>query len=388
MAHITEIKIDNLLGRSDPVHLKLDRHVNIFFGENGCGKTTLLRILDAALSRDGSTMNRLAVDRAEVSIFSINQNRVIKHIWERKRSRPKIQLAVEGNEWESLSDVDKTVLAMGAADTAWKLIPSVDKELSTRWAHSFLPTTRLYFDDDPRTLPRHARVQLSDKQLDDLFAESVNRQWLLYYSRTLTEVRRIQEEGLRSVLKHVLLPKSSAASRQTVPPREVYERVSRFLARQSEDSFGLGTLSKFEKSYVKDVNLARVVDNLYEIEIQIEKAMLPVDRFQKAVEQFFSRGKQFNVLDRELQVTIESGKSIPLASLSSGEKHLIKILLASMTAKQNSILIDEPELSMHIDWQRNLVETIRTLNPECQIILASHSPEVMADIPDQNIFKL
>ncbi|WP_457282169.1 AAA family ATPase [Polaromonas sp. P5_D5] len=72
MAHITEIKIDGLLGRKEPIQLKLNNQVNVFFGENGCGKTTLLKILDAALSRDAEAMNLLPVERAEVHIFFRN----------------------------------------------------------------------------------------------------------------------------------------------------------------------------------------------------------------------------------------------------------------------------------------------------------------------------
>ena len=56
MAHITEVRIEGLLGREEPVKLRLNRDVNIFFGENGSGKTTLLKVLDAALSQDGEAM--------------------------------------------------------------------------------------------------------------------------------------------------------------------------------------------------------------------------------------------------------------------------------------------------------------------------------------------
>jgi predicted ATP-dependent endonuclease of OLD family len=52
------------------------------------------------------------------------------------------------------------------------------------------------------------------------------------------------------------------------------------------------------------------------------------------------------------------------------------------------IIIDEPELSMHIDWQHDLLAALRVLNPQCQIIVATHSPEVMADVPDDKIFRL
>ena len=116
--------------------------------------------------------------------------------------------------------------------------------------------------------------------------------------------------------------------------------------------------------------------------------MVPINRFLETISRLFSRGKKLGLTDNELQILLADGRILPIAQLSSGEKHLIKILLTSMTSGPNAILIDEPELSLHLDWQRLFVQTILSLNPNCQLILASHSPEVMADVPDECIFKL
>ncbi len=43
---------------------------------------------------------------------------------------------------------------------------------------------------------------------------------------------------------------------------------------------------------------------------------------------------------------------------------------------------------MHVDWQRSLINAMRELNPEMQIIAATHSPEVMAEVSDKNIYRL
>jgi len=37
---------------------------------------------------------------------------------------------------------------------------------------------------------------------------------------------------------------------------------------------------------------------------------------------------------------------------------------------------DEPELSLHIEWQEKIISSIRDLNPNSQIIVATHSPEI------------
>lgn len=391
MAHITEFTIEGLLGSPEPIHLKLNRGVNIFFGENGSGKTTLLKVLDAALSRDGAAMDRLPVTKAVVDIYSIDEKRVIRHVWERRNPKPLHELdrhQLELLESDYIETVDGRYLVHRAkSESNWKLSPSRRREShNARWSHTFLPITRLYFGE---LGSRRARSQLSEMELDQAFSESVNRAWLQFYSKTLSEVRGIQESGLVTVLKHVLDPTEESTTHTSTDASAVFTRVASFLARQSQsDRISLGTPNTFKRRYEKDNNLRKIVDNLNDMERSIEHAMVPINSFLETITRLFSRGKSLKLSDNELQILLADGRSLPISQLSSGEKHLIKILLASMTAGPNSVLIDEPELSMHIDWQHVFVQTILSLNPDCQLILASHSPEVMADIPDANIFKL
>jgi predicted ATP-dependent endonuclease of OLD family len=43
------------------------------------------------------------------------------------------------------------------------------------------------------------------------------------------------------------------------------------------------------------------------------------------------------------------------------------------------LLMDEPEVSLHIEWQKVLIKTIISLNPNVQLILTTHSPAVIMD---------
>jgi len=398
MAHITDIRIEGLLGREEPIKLRLNRDVNIFFGENGSGKTTLLKVLDAALSRDGEAMQRLPVTKAIIDIFSITDDRTIRHTWERREPGAGAGITIAQAKQLELLDREFVETAEGRfiiertrQDIEWKLTPARKESTprAKRWAHTFLPTTRLYFGDAIPGRPSAARSQLSERELDQLFSESVNRAWLQFYSQTLTEVRRIQESGLRTVLRQVLNPGHERSGDASADSDIVYHRVAKFLSRQPDsERISLGSASNFRKRYEQDADLRRIVDNLDNVERQIERAMIPIDSFIETISSLFSRGKTLTLSSNELQVALADGRNLSIAGLSSGEKHLIKILLATMTAGPNSVLIDEPELSMHIDWQRVFVKTILSLNPDSQLILATHSPELMAEIEDSRIFKL
>lgn len=77
----------------------------------------------------------------------------------------------------------------------------------------------------------------------------------------------------------------------------------------------------------------------------------------------------------------DTDEIVELDQLSSGEKQMLLILTTVFLQeeKPNILLMDEPEISLHISWQDRLIGTIRQLNPNCQLILATHSPNIFAN---------
>src|SRR5882762_6066585 len=69
MARVISLKVDGLAGRQEPYSAVLQEDVNVFFGINGCGKTTLLKILHSALSTDTTVLEGLPFKSAEVAIY-------------------------------------------------------------------------------------------------------------------------------------------------------------------------------------------------------------------------------------------------------------------------------------------------------------------------------
>lgn len=80
-------------------------------------------------------------------------------------------------------------------------------------------------------------------------------------------------------------------------------------------------------------------------------------------------------------IFIDHDETIPLYKLSSGEKQILIILLRVFLMEEEPyiLLMDEPEISLHIEWQYRLFEEIRNLNPNCQIITSTHSPSLFGD---------
>lgn len=82
----------------------------------------------------------------------------------------------------------------------------------------------------------------------------------------------------------------------------------------------------------------------------------------------------------EIAFVSEAGTPLPLTQLSSGEKQLLILLLTVFLQEESEsvVLLDEPEISLHVRWQYELLEVLTQLNPNAQFILTTHSPSIVS----------
>ena len=85
-----------------------------------------------------------------------------------------------------------------------------------------------------------------------------------------------------------------------------------------------------------------------------------------------------------------ASEEFDINDLSSGEKQLfLRTLSIKMLEPNNSIiLIDEPELSLHPKWQQRIIEVYKKIGENNQIIVATHSPHILGNVSNENIFIL
>jgi predicted ATPase len=102
-------------------------------------------------------------------------------------------------------------------------------------------------------------------------------------------------------------------------------------------------------------------------------------RFQDMVDDLFEEtGKKIVRTENEIRFS-QIGETLVPYQLSSGEKQMLAVLLTVLVEDQQPyvLFMDEPEVSLHIEWQKRLIELIMELNPCVQIILTTHSPAVI-----------
>ncbi|MDQ7047151.1 MAG: AAA family ATPase [Sulfurovum sp.] len=75
----------------------------------------------------------------------------------------------------------------------------------------------------------------------------------------------------------------------------------------------------------------------------------------------------------------EENKKLFFNEISSGEKQILIIFLTILLEGDEPfiLLMDEPETSLHVEWQFKLIESIKKLNDNIQIIIATHNPLLM-----------
>jgi predicted ATPase len=102
-------------------------------------------------------------------------------------------------------------------------------------------------------------------------------------------------------------------------------------------------------------------------------------RFQDIVDDLFSEtGKKIVRTENEIRFS-QIGETLVPYQLSSGEKQMLAILLTVLVEDNQPyvLFMDEPEVSLHIEWQKRLIDLCIELNPNVQIILTTHSPAVV-----------
>ena len=112
---------------------------------------------------------------------------------------------------------------------------------------------------------------------------------------------------------------------------------------------------------------------------QAQKISEPKKKFQDIMDDLFSyTGKKIIRTENEIRFS-QIGETLVPYQLSSGEKQILAILLTVLVEdNQNYVLfMDEPEVSLHVDWQKRLIDLIMDLNPNVQLILTTHSPAVI-----------
>jgi predicted ATPase len=390
--------------------------VNIIIGKNGTGKTTFMNILHAVLAVDMDALYDNVFRSVHVTLSDGKRTRSIRA--DRSESAgtpfPMIEYHISNRRFVAplVGSDDGRIMSPSMRRRLYEETQRIKSELGKLVSVASLSVYRIGGDTDPELRERSPRRYMSTV---DMRLTSLTQLLTQYQLELSNQARVISSELQRDVLTSLLYSDEKAknrgyalnfeevAERQKlvtaykqlgVSGHEVIKKINEHIAAVTATVKNLKSMthaSTKEGSEKSDVDLAAleafkltstVVTLSLAAEQRTKTIFSQIDLFIETLHTFVP-DKKFTFASGELTVTNEG--AIPLAKLSSGEKQLLILFIEALLQRQQPyiFLADEPELSLHISWQRNIISAIRSINPNAQIIVATHSPEIAGKFRDR-----
>jgi ABC-type Mn2+/Zn2+ transport system ATPase subunit len=438
---LKSVVIEGLYGDVN-MSLSLRPGINIIYGRNGTGKTTLLHVLANLVDRDIERFALLRFSRIVVETAHGDSVEIVQKTRDNERA---VEVTIRG----------ETVVIEPGSVTPNSLLETLRSMFGGRPV--YLPAFRSvleavsprqrdrYYSNDPERLREVSRIverEDEEEQADRKAAGTTSRNRFFVRERTrsiayktlmcrdwfgafvptvrfpsipevaeelMNEVQTAQLEVARrdnAAFSDFFLQVLTVLDSSAVAPMggvdEVLSNIKQSLEALQE---GGGTVPAV---YTELANLIRakpenppaeatalrilkVYDDALRSRINAQReAFEKIRTFEGSVNRFLlGKSLKFNpvLADRHRSakmVDLANGRRSTLSVLSSGERHVITLLFSAthMSEADGILLIDEPELSLHVDWQRIILREIMTQAGDRQILVCTHAPEVTADHRD------
>ena len=375
---IRKIEVKGLNNRLDGAW-EFKEDLNVVTGRNGSGKTTLLKLIWYLISGNiGQVISEIAFQSVliETNSFSLSLVRV-----ERDEGKFKCtftdQETIEVDFNMPLRDDDFRQFS--------KFEPLFDR---TRNRSLFFPSFRR-IEGGFSLLSKHTTENISAWLDDTAWLRSNNLIW-----RSADE----STERLQEAISELLEDLSVNGKHQFITAISAYDIVELLNRKYTTVSTQVNALyEQLSKEIAQTISETKDPDN------EPKDASPVLEDIQKQLEQVTTQReslmKPFSVLSERIRDTLrykgiriteeiilgEEDGAIESDKLSAGEKQLLSFWCYNVFSENTAIFIDEPELSLHVDWQRLLLPTLLEQETGNQFFVATHSPFIYSKYPEREI---
>lgn len=389
------------------VKCNFHKDINLIIGKNGSGKTTFINLLIGVLTGDIESISEFDFSKIIINLSKKGSSKKIEvnKNFSNSNVLQDIEFKIEDKVFTFVFSTSFRRVRGELVGFQKGSIDEIDKlniELESLVDISSLSVYRLRKEDDYEVLQRGKREIISP--VDFKLKDMMNR--LIRYQLEITQkANKISQELKNEVLVSILYDGSRIPRKNDFNAEEEKEKLLKSYKQLNINS--KTTELKIEKhinnleKVFKDMNSIKDNSNadevmgkffasveslrktqaVFEMSIKAEekrdRIFEPLNIFIDLLKEFID-DKCFEVNQDGLNIKNFDNKKVGVEKLSSGEKQLIILLCEALLQKNsNSVYItDEPELSLHIAWQRKVIPSVRKLNPNSQIIVATHSPEI------------
>lgn len=428
---IQKITVTNLFGYlNHEITFEEGNNISILLGDNGIGKTTILHIIEYVFS---SRFDKLLQIDFEKILIVLGQRTYLQLQHVLKNDRDDLEISVRagnlsyGNYYSSIRERiqnrvedlrayvnryytrvssskwihDKTQTSASVEDVFFYLLKHISNEILD--IHKVFPPQILFVTEKIQTIFIGTNRLYPNLTLNESLHKDEEKDVILQCSNDFVErVRTALSKGADQIATY----DSSYAKRLISKLTNIKDNKEQFdydLAEKVELKqnrlYRLGLLPykissidinqiDFNPSVMSALNLyyadvwekLKVYDNLLD----------ETELFMEIINEFYgTKVAMINNLDGFFVKNTTTATRVPLSSLSSGEKHLFVLMykLIFMEGKDVFVLIDEPELSLHITWQRLFLNALNriTMIKGQEYLLATHSPSIIGSEWDKTI---
>ncbi|MYD91854.1 MAG: AAA family ATPase [Caldilineaceae bacterium SB0662_bin_9] len=373
---IKEASFKKLHGYID-IDVDFQDDVNIIIGGNGSGKTTILNAMAWMLSPNywwNDTPNayflaNLEFEEVQVAYSHLNSdNQPAQRIITATRNDEVVELNV--------SDIDDSLT-----------IPIVQEGLGRPMMEDHIGSIVTSIRNQDQA---HNQVLQHLQDLPGPLYLPLNRRWIEEPDNEVSfyrpRYRRPYMDAYAPAPISQVLDRAERTFRQEKSKiTDLQERLINWITKESLDDARISELQSKVKEYE---------DNLAQIKNLSEK-------FLASVNSFFNDNKKelFVSQELELAVKVAEGLRVSARQLSSGELQILMLFAFLYFQRDNpagkqhqsdriAVFLDEPEVSLHLAWQRRYVESITRANTDAQFIIATHSPEIAGPVEDSAIISI
>lgn len=394
-------------------------NTSIIFGQNGCGKTSFLKIIHAIFVMDDAVLVSNSVNKIEIYY---SQSGVANSVTIKRRYETGKPSEMKSNyDWDEYisSPLHRTSSLSLGVDRG---VSNQQVKIDPRMIFDFFRTppgrqylregsaihqiSELLADHIRRYQSRyrnHKSAQSLEFEKKNLYLQAIkmdNIEELLiekYRVARLTATRKIQS-ALFDTLSLAISLDDHGPSREKEIPYNFNALILEHAARLIE-ALDDGSDNNFKNRVIeilKSENLEQEVTKLRNHailsqlflnminELKLEQQMLnSINILTETFNQYLINGKEL-IVDAETVAVKVGSTHHSISELSSGERHMLTFLSLVLFegGRRDYLIIDEPEISLNLVWQRKLMGLLSTIIPDTQIIVASHSPSLAHNNPN------
>ena len=386
---INSIKIEKLFDIFDyDISFKKNENILIITGANGFGKTMILNIIFSLFNRQFEFFQKLVFEKITLdldkniqiviykALANTNNRLRIFYRFSEKDSATNEYKAFEifdyANEFEGITNINHEIMLSRKIYERFPRINVILNSISVYLIKEQRLIEKQEFFTQGLQESTTIIIQTIEKYADELthnisyFSDSA-----LAKTQELDSSypnRLIKEKNIFSEQEYTEKYNTLKTKQEKLTKFGLYESKQDFPAYSQDDAKALTV-------YLKDFELKLgVFDELLE----------KLELFTNILNQRRFTFKSININPKKgFYFTTSQGKQLELTQLSSGEQHEVVLLYELIFNVQSNVLvlIDEPEISLHITWQKEFLNDLLKINKinKNQIIIATHAPSIIND---------